>query len=204
VHPLRWPGSWHCKKTPKLAQIAAIQEDTEIDLEEALASLRKAAEAAGIAQPAGSKGAGNGAGAPGNQWEASHHSLVASTLAVIPNDSTLKDAKGRLLHDWDYWNKTGMTIWASTQARMAGRHSEWSAKARKYDKAETDERWKHYFRSPPTRLGFSSLVYRARQAVRTGVTYAMDAAERPTADRPTAARARRPDDNDNAGTTGRW
>ena len=57
MHPLRWPGSWHCKKTPKLARIAALAEDTEIDLEEALESLRKAAEAAGIAQPAGSKAA---------------------------------------------------------------------------------------------------------------------------------------------------
>ena len=24
VHPMRWPGSWHCKKTPKLARIAAL------------------------------------------------------------------------------------------------------------------------------------------------------------------------------------
>jgi hypothetical protein len=208
VHPLRWPGSWHCKKTPKLAQIAAIQEDTEIDLDEALASLRKAAEAAGIAQPAGSKGAGNGASAPGNQREASHHSLVASTLAVIPNDSTLKDAKGRLLHDWDYWNKTGMTIWASTAGSEEGRQAfhEWSAKARKYDKAETDERWKHYFRSPPTRLGFGSLVYRARQAdPNWRYVDAMDAgfgdALRSLIDQ-LLREHDDPDDNDNAGTAG--
>ena len=59
-----------------------------------------------------------------------------------------------------------MTICASTAGSEDGRQAfhEWSAKARKCDKAGTDERWKHYFRSPPTRLGFGSLVYRARQA----------------------------------------
>ena len=59
-----------------------------------------------------------------------------------------------------------MTIWASTDGSEEGRLAfhEWSAKAKKYDQAETEKRWQHYFRSPPTRLGFGSLVYRARQA----------------------------------------
>ena len=59
-----------------------------------------------------------------------------------------------------------MTIWRSTDGSEEGRlafHA-WSAKARKYDQAETEKRWQHYFRSPPARLGFGSLVYRAREA----------------------------------------
>ena len=41
VHPIRWPGSWHRKKTPRLAKIAALSDDTEIDLEEALDALAR-------------------------------------------------------------------------------------------------------------------------------------------------------------------
>lgn len=48
VHPLRWPGSWHRKGKPKLATIAELHEAAEIDLGEALARLREAADAAGI------------------------------------------------------------------------------------------------------------------------------------------------------------
>ena len=60
-----------------------------------------------------------------------------------------------------------MTIWASTDGSEDGRVAfhEWSAKSPKYDEAKTEARWQHYFRSPPTKLGFGSLVYRARQHV---------------------------------------
>jgi hypothetical protein len=36
VHPIRWPGSWHRKGTPRLAKIVA-SSDNEIDLTEAIA-----------------------------------------------------------------------------------------------------------------------------------------------------------------------
>ncbi len=36
--------------------------------------------------------------------------------------------------------------------------------------AQTEARWQHYFRSPPTKLGFGSLVYRAREHRRDGAT----------------------------------
>ena len=55
---MRWPGSWHRKRTPKLARIVALNEDAEIDLEEALERLREAAGVAGIACRV--HGAGNG------------------------------------------------------------------------------------------------------------------------------------------------
>ena len=85
VHPIRWPGSFHCKKTQKLARIAALNAGTEIVLEDALNILRKAV---GVTTPVRPHVSGNG------QHLAADHSAVAQALAVIPNDSQLKDQKG--------------------------------------------------------------------------------------------------------------
>src|SRR5262249_21373181 len=41
VHPMRWPGSWHRKGSPRLAAIVEYN-DVEIDLQDALARLRAA------------------------------------------------------------------------------------------------------------------------------------------------------------------
>jgi hypothetical protein len=49
VHPLRWPGSWHKKSEPRLAQIAEINHEVEIQLDDALAKLRETARELGIA-----------------------------------------------------------------------------------------------------------------------------------------------------------
>jgi hypothetical protein len=38
-HPIRWPGSWHRKSTPRLCTIVAVNPDVEIVLTEALAAL---------------------------------------------------------------------------------------------------------------------------------------------------------------------
>ena len=46
VHPIRWPGSWHRKKNPRLARIEALHGAREIDLADALELLTNAAEAA--------------------------------------------------------------------------------------------------------------------------------------------------------------
>ena len=46
VHPIRWPGSWHRKKTPRLAKIVASDDTAEIDLLEAVEILRDASGAA--------------------------------------------------------------------------------------------------------------------------------------------------------------
>ena len=40
AHPMRWPGSWHCKAEPKMARIIALNDSTEIALDEALQILR--------------------------------------------------------------------------------------------------------------------------------------------------------------------
>jgi hypothetical protein len=43
VHCLRWPGSWHRKKEPRLCELIACNPDIEIDLDEALKALEEAA-----------------------------------------------------------------------------------------------------------------------------------------------------------------
>jgi AAA domain len=45
-HPIRWPGSWHRKAEPRLCQIEKLDADREIDLDTALAALKKVAPAA--------------------------------------------------------------------------------------------------------------------------------------------------------------
>lgn len=47
VHPLRWPGSWHLKSTPRLAQIIELTEH-EIDLRTALFALDEVARKSGV------------------------------------------------------------------------------------------------------------------------------------------------------------
>jgi hypothetical protein len=41
VHCLRWPGSWHRKSTARLCELISVDPDREIDLDSALAELRK-------------------------------------------------------------------------------------------------------------------------------------------------------------------
>ena len=43
IHCLRWPGSWHRKKEPRLCELIACNPDIESDLDEALAALQAAA-----------------------------------------------------------------------------------------------------------------------------------------------------------------
>ncbi|HVI64202.1 MAG TPA: DUF3987 domain-containing protein [Bradyrhizobium sp.] len=42
-HPIRWPGSWHCKNAPRLCEIVELHPDCEIDLDRALVVLTTAA-----------------------------------------------------------------------------------------------------------------------------------------------------------------
>jgi hypothetical protein len=57
VHPLRWPGSWNLKTIPRMATIAVLNENAEIDLGDALEALEAAVEANGMAAHAKMPGA---------------------------------------------------------------------------------------------------------------------------------------------------
>ena len=145
VHPIRWPGSWHRKGTPRLAKIVA-SSDNEIDLAEAVERLRDASGAATFA----------GFGFKTNsKLRASDPAAVASALSVIPNDNLA----------WNDWNRIGMATWAATDGSEVGREAfaKWSAKASKNDPNATESRWQHYKTSPPTKIGFGTLVYLARK-----------------------------------------
>jgi hypothetical protein len=45
VHPIRWPGSWHRKRQPRLERIAVLCPEREIELSDALELLQEAVDA---------------------------------------------------------------------------------------------------------------------------------------------------------------
>jgi KaiC/GvpD/RAD55 family RecA-like ATPase len=48
VHPIRWPGSWHRKGSPRISKIITLNENAEIELSDALEKLRDAVNVADI------------------------------------------------------------------------------------------------------------------------------------------------------------
>jgi hypothetical protein len=84
---------------------------------------------------------------------------IADALGKIPNGGAA---------DWEWWNRLGMVLWAATAGSPEGRRlwHEWSARNPSYDAAETEQRWRHYHRSPPDQLGAGTLFYEAEQATR--------------------------------------
>jgi hypothetical protein len=148
VHPLRWPGSWHLKATPKLAKVVMWNDEAEVHLQEATEALETAAEQAGL----------NGAGAnpqPNGDPRAPIY-LVRSALAALPNPD----------EHWDQWIKIGMATYAATAGSVDGLDAwnTWSAKSSKYVAGSCDERWSHFRTSPPTKIGFGTLTFWAKAA----------------------------------------
>jgi uncharacterized protein DUF3987/primase-like protein len=159
IHPLRWPGSYHRKKEPKLAEIA-FESENEIDLSEALVLLQ---DAVGLHLTAGA--ASSGAASSNSSVfgfdlrrgpKADNHEDVVSALKVIPNNDL----------DWHQWNYVGMATWAATAGSEVGAKAfmAWSAKSPKHNPEATRKRWDHYRTSPPSKIGFGTLVFLARQA----------------------------------------
>lgn len=145
VHPMRWPGSWHRKKTPRLARLVSLTE-TEIDLGEAIDRLKEAISAAGQRTP-------DEAGKASSDPQADPLD-VAAALAVIPN--------GNL--EWDDWNRIGMATWRATGGRGFAAFDAWSQQSGKYDAPHTRQRWDHYSTSPPTAIGAGTLFHEAARA----------------------------------------
>lgn len=82
---------------------------------------------------------------------------VVAALAAVSNPNL----------GWDEWNRILMAAWAATAGSEAGREAAraWSQKSRKHTHEGLNARWSHYERSPPTDLGFGTLVWEARAAV---------------------------------------
>jgi hypothetical protein len=68
-HCLRWPGSWHRKSEPRLAEIAACNPDVEIELTDALAKLEPLAPAPPRTD--------NRAAQPGGEWDTLAGNILA-------------------------------------------------------------------------------------------------------------------------------
>lgn len=80
---------------------------------------------------------------------------VRAALVIIPNKRK----------DWDEWCRIGMAVFRSSGGRGEGLDAwiEWSAKAGCHDVEACNERWQHWFISPPTKIGFGTLYHEARK-----------------------------------------
>ena len=81
---------------------------------------------------------------------------IVAALNVIPNNQ----------QDWEAWNRIGMAVWRSSGGTGAGLDAwrDWSVRHPSYGGSDNCEaRWQNYFDSPPTRIGFGTLYYEARQ-----------------------------------------
>ncbi len=79
-----------------------------------------------------------------------------SALMAIPNNGP---------KDWEWWNRIGMACWNAFGATEEGRLAfhEWSAQNPTYNSGATEERWQHWFKSPPDRIGQGAIEYEARE-----------------------------------------
>jgi hypothetical protein len=81
---------------------------------------------------------------------------IAAALAAMPNADL----------PWDEWSRIGMAAFRASggSAGALEAWTAWSAKSRKHADGACAERWAHWRRSPPTRLGFGTLYHEARRA----------------------------------------
>jgi hypothetical protein len=106
--------------------------------------------------------------APGAKPEADIADIRAA-LAVIPNDDRPWESERGPDGEVTVvgWNAIGLAIWRASGGSDEGRaaFTDWSRKSKKFDETETEFRWQRFGRSPPSKIGFGSLVWLARQAV---------------------------------------
>ena len=153
VHPLRWPGSWNCKTTPRLSTIAAYDAAAEINLSEALEALETAIEAAGWTS----------ADMPGEPaTPEADIAVVQSAMAMIPN----------IADDVHYgmWVRLGYAVHRATggTAEGFGVWDTWSKTSDKYDADETFRTWRRIRaalsgKNPPRTIGAGTIFYLAAQ-----------------------------------------
>ena len=86
---------------------------------------------------------------------------IRAALAVIPNPVPSWGPNA----SWVEWNNLGMAVWRASGGSDEGFEEfyKWSKKSSKYDSNETEFRWRHYFESPPSYIGFGTLVHLARE-----------------------------------------
>lgn len=155
VHPLRWPGSWNLKATPRMATIAVLNEAAEINLADALEALEVAIEAAGMAKHAQMPGA--------SSTPEARLSDVRSAMSVIPNPGTD-------VH-YDQWIRLGYAVHRATGGGQDGFDvwDTWSRLSDKYDAGETEAAWRRISaalvgKAPPRTVGAGTIFFLAAEA----------------------------------------
>jgi hypothetical protein len=96
---------------------------------------------------------------PDKDAKTSHDGLVGTLAAV---EHALKFVPNPDL-SWDDWNRIGMAIYCATEAKGLHIFDQWSRESGKYNSLETTQRWEHYSKSPPSKIGAGSLYYYAQQ-----------------------------------------
>jgi hypothetical protein len=88
--------------------------------------------------------------------------MIEAALAVIPNDDAPWESSKGIS-----WNGVGMAVYAASGGSDEGEvlFDKWSQKSKaKYNADNTAKKWEEFYRSPPNRIGFGSLVYWADEA----------------------------------------
>jgi hypothetical protein len=158
VHPSGAPLQWFPVAPAEMAvqNLPAVTEDQITEFLRAAAPLIEAEAPDGEKKPNGQDGPNVPPGqSPPNVEDAFD---VIAALAAIPNEEPA---------DWEHWNAVGMATWAATGGSSLGFAAwrAWSAKHPAHDEAACQERWKHYFSSPPDRTGAGKLFALAVKAV---------------------------------------
>jgi hypothetical protein len=78
---------------------------------------------------------------------------VQDALKFVPNPDL----------SWDDWNRIGMAVYCATEGKGFIVFDQWSQASGKYNQLETRQRWDHYSKSPPSKIGAGTLYYYAQQ-----------------------------------------
>ena len=148
VHPMRWPGTWNLKTDrPVMARIVE-ENDSTIDLADALAALEEAAQLANLTTPRNVPHLAQPDTTPAEVAQ------IADWLSFYPNTGALQ---------WNDWNSCAMAIHRVTGGSEAGFEAfrTWSATSAKHSDADCRARWDAITGSPATWIGANHLRRKA-------------------------------------------
>ena len=162
VHPLRWPGSWHRKGEPRLATIARMDAERELELGDAIERLEAAALARLDGAPVEQQRALRAALALGS--EAAPSTPPGSTTAADDDLAALAVAVPDDAGSYEEWIKVGYAFHAASAGSEAGyaAFDAWSRRSPRY--GGTRDQWAKFADNPPERTGIGVLIKRAKAA----------------------------------------
>lgn len=142
VHPIRWPGTWHKKKSPRLAQIVTLNASNEIDLHHALAVLRDVVGELPAAQPRQRIASLSMLDGEGDAEEA------ALVRGIVLGDPGLHDGINRLAAKWIARGMAGGGAVNSLRALMLA-----------VPETDRDERWQARYDDIPRSVSTAQEKY---------------------------------------------